>query len=156
MHVVASFLALVAAFRLLGKRELSQLSPFDLVTLMLIPEVLSGAVQGESSLIGGLVGLSALLLMVLLSSVLAHRFQVVDQAMESSPTLLVANGQMLEKNMNQERILPDELFSEMHKHGMYRLSQVRWAVLESSGNITFVPVAQGMSTGDPDSDSPIA
>src|SRR5678816_2095509 len=70
-HVLAVFVVLMAAFRLLGKRELGRLSPFELVTLMLIPEVLSNTLQGEGSLVSGLTGLSTLLLLVVLSSALA-------------------------------------------------------------------------------------
>lgn len=141
LHVLAVFVILMAAFRILGKRELGRLSPFELVTLMLIPEVLSNTVQGEGSLIGGLTGLSTLLLLVVASSALAHRFRPFERAVEAEPTILVAHGRLAEKAMNVERILPDELLSEMRKHGLGRLEEVEWAVLESSGNITFIPKA---------------
>jgi len=139
-HVAISFVALMLAFRLLGKRELSRLSPFELVTLMLIPEILSNSVQGQSSMLTGLAGLSAILFLVLTSSVLSQRFEVVQKALEASPTLLVVDGRVLEANMNRERIAPGELHSEMRKQGIVSLSQVRFAVLEGGGSITFVPV----------------
>lgn len=140
-HVVVSFAVLMLAFRVLGKRELSRLSPFELVTLMLIPEILSNSVQGQGSMLTGLAGLSAILFLVLLSSVLSQRFEAVQKVLEASPTLLVADGRVLEANMNRERIAPDELHSEMRKQGIISLSQVRFALLEAGGNITFVPVA---------------
>jgi uncharacterized membrane protein YcaP (DUF421 family) len=126
---------------LLGKRELGRLSPFELVTLMLIPEILSGAVQGERPLLPGLAGLCAILGLVLLSSTLCHRFEAAQKLMEASPTLLVFEGRLLEDNLNRERIAPDELVAEMRKQGLESLGLVRMAVLESSGNITFVPGA---------------
>src|SRR5688572_28556787 len=58
LHVVATYAVLILGFRLLGKRELSQLSPFELVTLMLIPEILSSSVQGEGTLLPSIAGLS--------------------------------------------------------------------------------------------------
>jgi len=140
-HVVVSFAVLMLAFRLLGKRELSRLSPFELVTLMLIPEILSNSVQGQGSMLNALAGLFAILFLVLLSSVLSQRFEVVQKVMEASPTLLVADGRLLEANMNRERIAPDELQSEMRKQGLASLGDVRFAVLEGGGNITFVPVS---------------
>ena len=142
VHVAVGFAVLMLAFRLLGKRELGRLSPFELVTLMLIPEILSNSVQGQGSLLTGLAGLSAILFLVLASSALSQRFEGVQKLMEASPTLLVADGRLLEANMNRERIAPDELHGEMRKQGLMALSDVRFAVLESGGNITFVPMAQ--------------
>lgn len=151
-HVAVSFAVLMLAFRLLGKRELGRLSPFELVTLMLIPEILSNSVQGQGSMLTGLAGLAAILFLVLLSSALSQRFEVVQKVMEASPTLLVADGRLLETNMNRERIAPDELHSEMRKQGILSLSQVRFAVLEGGGNITFVPLAPASPT--PAADKP--
>jgi uncharacterized membrane protein YcaP (DUF421 family) len=139
LHVAIGFLVLLAAFRLLGKRELGRLSPFELVTLMLIPEILSNAMQGEAELLPSLAGLCAILFLVLLSSVLSQRFEGVQKVLEADPTLLVADGKLITYNMNKERIAPDELMSEMRKQGLHRLEAVRFAVLESSGNITLVP-----------------
>lgn len=138
LHVAISFAVLMAAFRLMGKRELGRLSPFELVTLMLIPEILSNSVQGQGSLLPSLAGLSTILLLVFATSLLAQRFRGVQRVVEAEPTLLVADGKMLEENMNRERIAPDELYSEMRKQSIERLAQVRFAVLESSGNVTFI------------------
>lgn len=143
LHVAVTFAVLLLAFRVIGKRELGRLSPFELVTLMLIPEILSNSVQGQGGLLSALAGLSTILLLVLLTSVLAQRFELVQKTLESEPTVLVANGRLLEANMNRERIGPDELFSEMRKQGLARLSEVRWGILESSGNVTFVPYERG-------------
>jgi uncharacterized membrane protein YcaP (DUF421 family) len=139
IHVAATYGVLLLGFRLLGKRELSQLSPFELVTLMVIPEIMSNAVQGEGSLLTSLAGLSAILLLVLGTSALAHRVPAIQQLLEASPTLLVADGKVLEANLNRERISPEDLFGEMHKQGIDRLEQVRFAILETGGNISFVP-----------------
>ena len=138
IHIAITFAALLLAFRVIGKRELGRLSPFELVTLMLIPEVLSNTVQGEDSLLQGLAGLCAVLLLVLATSLLSQRFPAVQSALESSPTVLVVDGRLLEPAMNRERIAPDELYSEMRKQGIETVDQVKFAVLESSGNITFV------------------
>jgi uncharacterized membrane protein YcaP (DUF421 family) len=139
LRVLLVFVTLLVVFRLIGKRELSKLSPFELVTLMLIPEVLSNAVQSEGSLVHALTGLSTLFLLVLVTSVLAHRFERFERMVEPGPTLLVADGRLLENALNEERIVADELFSEMRKQGIAELSEVRYAVLEGSGNITIVP-----------------
>jgi len=139
LHVAVTFIVLMVMFRVIGKRELGQFSPFELVTLMLIPEILSNSVQGQGSLLAALSGLSMVVLLVVVVSAASHRFSAVQTLVESSPTVLVANGRLLEHNLNAERITAEELFSEMRKQGLQELSKVRFAVLESSGNITFVP-----------------
>jgi uncharacterized membrane protein YcaP (DUF421 family) len=138
LHVLLAFAVLTLAFRVMGKRELSNLSPFQLVTLMLIPEILSSSVQGEAPLSTALAGLSTILLLVLGTSLLSHRFPRVKDALEAPPTVLVSNGKLLERAMNSERISPDELYSEMRNQSVADLSDVRFAVLESGGKITFV------------------
>lgn len=137
-HVAATYGVLILAFRLMGKRELSQLSPFELVTLMLIPEILSNSVQGQGGLLTSIAGLSAILLLVVATSALSHRFPAVERVLEASPTLLVTHGKLIEENLNRERIAPDEILSEMRKQGIADLSDVRFAVLESGGDISFV------------------
>lgn len=138
LHVALSFVALTIAFRVIGKRELGRLSPFELVTLMLIPEILSNSVQGQGSLVGSLAGLCTILLMVVGTSLLSQRFPRVKEALQSQPTVLVAAGRLLEGAMNRERISPDELTCEMRKQGVKDLSEIRFAVLESDGKISFV------------------
>jgi uncharacterized membrane protein YcaP (DUF421 family) len=139
LRIAAVFGVLLLVFRVIGKRELGRLSPFEFVTLMLVPEVLSNAVQAQGPLLDALAGLGALFLLVLATSALAHRFEPVERMLEPRSTLLVDHGRILEDALNQERIVPDELFSEMRKCGIADVSEVRWAVLESTGNITFIP-----------------
>jgi uncharacterized membrane protein YcaP (DUF421 family) len=139
LHVAITFAVLMLAFRLIGKRELGSMSPFELVTLMLIPEILSNSVQGQGSLATSLSGLCMILLLVLGSSLLSQRFPPVQRLLESSPTLLVADGQLIEDALNRERIAPEELFAEMRRQSIAELSDIRFAVLEVSGRISFVP-----------------
>jgi uncharacterized membrane protein YcaP (DUF421 family) len=156
LHVALAFGAIMAVFRVIGKRELGRLSPFELVTLMLVPEIVSEVVQGNGDLSSSLIGLSTLFMLVLLTSLLSHRFEAVQQIMESPPTLLVADGRLLEQNMNRERIAPEEVIAEMHKQGIERLADVKWAILESSGNITYVaaPNASTTPAGSNDDSAP--
>lgn len=121
------------------------------LTLMLVPEIVSEVVQGTGELSAALVGLSSLVFLVLLTSILSHRFPLFQKLVESEPTILISNGRLMTQQMNAERIVPEELMSEMHKQGLEALADVKWAILESSGNITFIPRSQALphgSTGD--------
>lgn len=139
LRIAVTYVFLMIVFRIMGKRELSKLSPFELVTLLLIPEILSQAMSGEDhSMTGALTGVSTLLCLVFLTSILTHRFRWFERIIESPPTVLVDQGTILTPHMDRERIQADELFGEMHKAGIERLSEVRWAILESDGHISFI------------------
>jgi uncharacterized membrane protein YcaP (DUF421 family) len=134
------YLFLLVALRLMGKREFGQLSPFELLTLLLIPEILSETLDlGEAALTSALIGVSTLLSLVFLTSVLAYRFPRFGSLTEGEPVVLVQHGFLVPSAMHRERISPQEIRSEMHKAGLERTDQVKWGVLEPDGTISFVP-----------------
>lgn len=144
IRVAVVYAIIVAALRIMGKREFAQLSPLELITLLLIPDLLSSGVIGDDySLTNSLTAVLTLFAITFGMAVLMQRFKPVETLVASSPTVLVAHGKMYEHNMNRERISPDELFTEMHKSGLTELNQVKWAILESDGQISLVPVDKG-------------
>lgn len=140
LRIVVIYVLLMAGFRVLGKRELSNLTPFELVTLMLIPEIVSTALNAnEPSLTRAMIGVGTLFTLVLATSFLAYRSRTAEKLIEAGPTVLVRDGKLVEKNLDRERVSENEILSEAHKAGLERLSQVKWAILECDGNITFIP-----------------
>lgn len=140
LRVAVAYFFILIALRLMGKREFGQLSPLELITLLLIPELLSDAMQlGDQSIVRALVGVSTVLLLVFGSSMAAHLSKSVEEAIEGKPTVLVAHGEFILDHLNRERVTPGEVFSEMHKAGLDDLPQVRWALLETDGKIAIVP-----------------
>jgi uncharacterized membrane protein YcaP (DUF421 family) len=139
LRVGLIYLFLMGVFRLIGKRELSKLSPFELVTLMLIPRAFGNSLTGESSLTTGLLAASALFLFVIGTSALAHVFKPFSDVVNPAPTLIVQDGKVLERELNKERLNAEELFGEMHRQGYASLSEVKYAILESGGHIAFIP-----------------
>jgi uncharacterized membrane protein YcaP (DUF421 family) len=150
LHIAVLYVFLLACFRLMGKRELAQMSPFELVTLMMIPEIVSQALnRDDHSMTNAMLGISTLFLLVVATSLLKHRFEKFERVVDSAPTLLVAEGKILERNMNEERISPEDLYAEMHKAGLSRVKDVRWAVLESGGHITIIAKDRAQRTTEP-------
>lgn len=140
LRVAAIYLFVLITLRLLGNREFSQLSPFELVTLLLIPEIASQAmIREDFSLTNAIIGLSTLFLLVFLSSTLTHLSKRAARIIEGQPSVLVSQGALVPNNLNRARITVDEVYGEMHKAGLARLEQIRWAILETSGQISFVP-----------------
>lgn len=147
-RVTVIYLFILIGMRFLGKREFGQMSPFELVTLLLIPEIVTDAITaGDSSLIGGIIGIATILILVFLTNVITHINKPIERIVEGSPTVLVRDGKFLENALNEERVSTGEVFNEMHKAGIEQLEQVRWAILENDGKISIVPGGQ-KSSGD--------
>lgn len=152
--VAAVYLFVLVGLRVLGKRELGQLSPIELVTLLMIPEIVSQSLTaGDSSLGNALVGVATLLVLVFATSLLSHRFQSFESAISGDPTVLVHAGKLREEALNSTRVSPDEVFSEMHKAGLVTLDQVQWAILETDGTIAIVPAPGAHSAASQRSDT---
>jgi len=140
IRIAVIYLVILIGLRLLGKRELSQLTPLELVTLMLIPEIVSQSMIGEDfSITNGVIGIATIFSLVFLTSLLKQKVKTVERIIEGTPSLLVQRGRFVEENLNKERITPDEVFGEMHKSGLEHLAQVKWAILETDGKISIVP-----------------
>ena len=146
-RVAIVYIFVVFGLRVLGKREFGQLSPLELVTLLIIPEIVSQAlVREDFSMTNALVGVSTLFVLVYFSSLLQQSSESIEKVFSSSPTVLVRNGSYIEKHMNQERVSPGEVFDAMHESGLDRLEQVKWAILESDGKIAIVPKDSARNT----------
>lgn len=139
LRIACVYVLLTLAFRVLGKRELSQLSPFELVMLLLVAEVVSPALTaGDESLTGALFGAATLLVLTFAHSVATYRFKRLRALAEAPPSLVIYHGRLVEEALHKDRIRPDEIFAEMHKSGIERLSQVKWGFLEPDGRMAFV------------------
>lgn len=140
IRVVIFYIAILIGMRVLGKREFAQLSPLELVTLLLIPEIVSQSLVTEDfSIVNGLIGLATLFSLVFINSTLMHRFKKFESAVSGQPSLLVHHGQFLEETMNKVRVTPDEVFTTMRMSGLESLAQVKWAILETDGRISIIP-----------------
>lgn len=147
------YLFLMAALRVMGKREFSQLAPFELVTLLLIPELVAqGLVREDFSLTNALIGVSTLLTLVFATSVIAYRSRRLGKVIDGEPSVLMHQGSLVPGNMALERISPEELVAEMHKAGLETPDQVKWAVLETDGKITIVPWIRSSPTARQEED----
>ena len=145
LRSVVVYLFLLIAFRFTGKRQVGQLTPFDLVVLLIISNVVQNAVIGaDNSLGGGLIGALTILLLNYAVVEIAFRYKRARRLLEATPTLLIHNGNVLHENLRRERVTLDDLLAALRKNGMVEPSQVRYAVLEENGAISVVPrAAQG-------------
>ncbi len=135
--VVYAFLLI--AFRVAGKRELGQMTPFDLIILLTISNVLQNAMIGnDNSLGGGLIGGLTLFAVNGLITRLAARWPWLERLLENRPTTLIENGRILEPNLRHEVMTLEELQRALRHHdlGWEDIPLIRRALLESDGSVT--------------------
>jgi uncharacterized membrane protein YcaP (DUF421 family) len=130
----------VLGLRFLGKRELGQMTPFDLVLILTLSNSVQNAMTGpDVSLIGGLVSATTLLAVNRLLSFLGGRVTPMRRWLVGSPTLLLHEGHLITDHMRREGIDSDELLMAVRQHGIESLDGVRDAVLEVDGTISIIP-----------------
>ncbi len=139
LRITLVYLFALVGLRVLGKREFGQLSPLELVSLLMIPEIVSqGMVGSDYSITTALTGVATLLVLVFGTSVVMQRFERVERLIAGVPTVLVHDGHWVQGAMNRTRVTPSEVQSEMHKAGLEMLQEVKWAILEPDGSIAIV------------------
>ena len=137
IRVALVFVVVLALLKVSGKRVLGQFTPFDLVALLLISNVVQNAMIGpDTSVVGGLLGAAIILAL----NRLVSTDDRLRDFLEGSPTLLVENGRMLEDNLRRERISKAEMQSALREHGVAAIADVASAVLETDGTISVCQV----------------
>jgi len=139
------YLFLIAGLRLLGKRELGQMSLYDLVLVIVLGNAVQNAmINADNTLVGGLVAASVLLAMNRLLNVVAVRSRRVERLMMGGPVLIVHDGVALTARMDRVGLTDDQLMAALREHGIDDISKVRLAVLEVDGTISVVPTDAGI------------
>jgi uncharacterized membrane protein YcaP (DUF421 family) len=131
------YLVVIVGIRLSGKREVGQMTPFDLTLLLLLSNSVQNAMTGpDTSLAGGIVAATTLLLFNFAIGKLSGTNRVFRKFIEGSPTLLVHNGQVIADHMRRERVSMDELKRAMREHNIDHVEDIALAVLEVDGTIS--------------------
>ena len=135
--VVFAFLLLLT--RIIGRRELSSLQPFDLILLIILGDaVQQGLTQDDYSLTGSLLAVGTIAVLQVFVSWVGYRFPRTRPVLEGTPIIVVEDGELIERNLRRERLDPEEVAEEARLQGIAHLSEVKWAVLETTGKISFI------------------
>jgi uncharacterized membrane protein YcaP (DUF421 family) len=131
---------LVVALRLAGRREVGQLSIFDLVVLLVVADAVQNSMVGENvTLAGGLVAAAVLIGFDYLLSLVTWRWKRVRRVLEGEPRMLMRDGVVLDKALREERVDRDELAASIRGHGVASFDDVALAILETNGSISVIP-----------------
>jgi uncharacterized membrane protein YcaP (DUF421 family) len=133
------FFFVFALTRMLGRRELSSMEPFDIILLVVTGDLVQqGVTQNDESLTGAMLAIATIGLLTVLMSWLAFRSRRLRPILEGEPIVLVENGELIEANLRRQRLTRQEIGAEARLAEIASLADVRWAILETDGRISFV------------------
>jgi uncharacterized membrane protein YcaP (DUF421 family) len=139
LRTVYVFFLILLVTRAVGRRELSSMEPFDLILLVVIGDLVQqGVTQSDNSLTGTTTVIVTMGGLVVITAWLSFRFGRLRPVLEGKPTLLIADGELLEGNLRKERMTVEELRAEARQQSIGALEEIRYAVLETNGRISFV------------------
>jgi uncharacterized membrane protein YcaP (DUF421 family) len=125
--------------RIVGRRELSSLQPFDLVLLVVIGDLVQqGVTQSDYSFTGLMIAAGTIAILQTGVSWLGFRSDKVGLVLEGEPIVVVQDGRPIDRNIRRERVTIDDLLSAARRQNIASLDDVAWAVMETSGEITFI------------------
>ena len=140
-RAIFGFLFVFLLTRIVGRRELSSLEPFDLILLVMIGDLVQqGITQNDFSVTGLVLVGGTVALMTILVAWTDFRFPFVRPAIAGRPIIVVQDGEPIEANLRQNRLTAEEVAAELRQEqGLSSLDQVKWGILESNGRISFIP-----------------
>jgi uncharacterized membrane protein YcaP (DUF421 family) len=140
IRALVMFLFVWLVTRAVGRRELSTLEPFDLILLIVLGDLIQqGVTQNDFSVTGAILAGGTFAAMTVLFSWLAFRFPRMQPILEGDPVVLVEHGKTIDRNLRANRITLEELAAQARLQQLAHIEDVDWAVLETSGQISFIP-----------------
>jgi uncharacterized membrane protein YcaP (DUF421 family) len=134
------FIVIFVVLRVIGRRELGNLEPFDLILLVVLGDLVQqGVTQSDYSVTGAILAICTIAVLTVAVSYLGFRFRRLRPLLEGEPIILFADGQPIERNMRRERITVEDVAAEARLQNLASLDEVRLAVLEASGEISIIP-----------------
>jgi uncharacterized membrane protein YcaP (DUF421 family) len=133
------YLLVFLVTRVIGKRELSSLEPFDVILLVVIGDLVQqGVTQSDYSLTGGILAILTISVLTVATTYLNFRLRRLRPLLEGEPIVLIERGNLIDDNLRRERLTHEELESEARQPSIASLDDVQWAVLETNGKVSFL------------------
>jgi len=140
IRAAVAYLFILFLMRVVGRRELSSMEPSDLILLVVIGDLVqNGVTQSDYSVTGIVLAAGTIGMLATLTAWLTYKWSRIRNVVEGEPVILVEDGRLIERNLKNERLTPDELMEQARlQQGVESLDDVKWAVLETSGAISIV------------------
>jgi uncharacterized membrane protein YcaP (DUF421 family) len=138
LRTVFVFFLILVITRAVGRRELSSMEPFDLILLVVIGDLVQqGVTQSDYSLTGATTVIVTMAGLVVGTAYLSFRVKRLRPLLEGEPILLISDGRLLERNLRRQRMTVEELRAEARQQSIGAFDDIRYAVLETNGKISF-------------------
>jgi uncharacterized membrane protein YcaP (DUF421 family) len=125
--------------RIVGRRELSSLEPFDLLLLVMLGDLVQqGITQSDFSVLGLSLAAGTIAFLTVAVSYVSFRFPRLRPLLEGEPLVIVQDGKAIDANLRRERLTLEEVLAQARIQQISSLDDIRWAVLEKSGQISFI------------------
>ncbi len=135
----AVYFFIIIAIRIMGRKELAQLSVIDLVFILLISNAVQNAMVGpNTSLLGGIIAAGTLFIVNFVLKLLMYRFSKFGKLIQGDEIMLIYNGVLNKKNLKKAKLSVDEIEEAVREHGVPNIKDVDLAVLEVDGNISIL------------------
>ena len=140
IRAVVIYIFIYTLTRIVGRRELSSLGPFDIILLVVIGDaVQQGLTQDDYSMTGAFIVVTVFALMQVLISYLSFRFRRLRSVLEGEPIVIIQDGKPIERNLRRERIALDEVMEQARASAQIaHLEDIQFAIVENSGAISFI------------------
>jgi len=137
LRAAIMYIALIVLIRISGKRQIGELSPFDLILLLILSEAVQNAMNaGEESVTGGLIVVCTLLGLNSFIGYITYKSKKAEDIIEGKPEILIRNGKLIESVAEAARITESELESALRENGVFQIEDVKLAILENNGSVT--------------------
>ena len=131
------YVFLIALLRLTGKRQIGQLSPFDLVLLLILSNAVQNSMNaGDNSLIGGLISATTLVAVNYMVGLITFKSKKLEAIIDGRPQVLIHDGKLFEDVMNEAKLTRRELDATLRQSGYFQIADIKLAILENNGSVT--------------------
>jgi uncharacterized membrane protein YcaP (DUF421 family) len=139
LRAAAAYVFIIFILRVMGRRELSELGPSDIVLLVVMGDLVqNGVTQADDSVTGMFLAISTFGVLTVGLSFLTFRVRRVKTMVEGEPVIVLQDGRPIDGNLRSERLTVEDLCEEARGQGIETLDEVKWCVLEASGRLSFI------------------
>jgi uncharacterized membrane protein YcaP (DUF421 family) len=139
LRAAVLYVFVVFVMRVIGRRELSSMTPFDLILLIVLGDAIQqGLTQDDYSVTGAVLAVATIATLQVFTSYLSFRSKRARKVFEGEPIVVVDHGEIVERNLKRERMTEDEVAEEMRQQQIASLDEVEWAIIEANGSISFI------------------
>jgi len=138
-RAIILFIVVFLVIRLMGKRELSQIQPYEFVIIILIADLASGPMSDRNmTTFYGIIPILALMVMYTILSFLLKTNKKVQNLVSGNPVLLIANGKIIEEEMRKQQYMIEDIMSQIRSRGIFKLQDVAYGILETNGSLNVI------------------